>query len=138
MQSPIRASLDAGYAFGTATDRLGTIDVRVIAGGAAVGVVFDARPFAIDIGPRLEVGLASGTGNASDSATRSANAFAPVVVAELAAEARLAFGQRWWLSLGLDGGAVLAGLELRSDTRRAGGIGGLVGGARVAGGVDIF
>lgn len=117
MASGLGAFAGVSYATYGATDTLGAVRVHAFAGnlGASYSVALGARG-RLALGPRLDVGVADASADASSGA-RASSARAPTFAALLAVEALLRLTDRVSAGLTIDGGAAFVGLDLLADGR---------------------
>ncbi|MFT3772757.1 MAG: hypothetical protein QM820_45790 [Minicystis sp.] len=135
-RAPLRLTLDGGALFGTAFDRLGSVDVRIVSGALGLAGQVSLARAVFEIGPEVELGGVWAQGHAFDPAVRETSGSAFIVASSLGVTARARLGDRLWLSAALRGGAVLRGVTLLAETREAGGVAGAMLGVRVGVGFD--
>jgi hypothetical protein len=133
----LRVHLEAAALFGTTHDVLGDISLGTATGGVTIALGAFGEGFALEIGPRLEMGAAWGSGQPIDPATRSASTIAFVSTGALVGRAALRLSQGVWGTVALDVGSVLYGLEARADDRRAAGVDGVTLGLAVGIAIDL-
>lgn len=117
-RSGVVAELGGAYFTAGASDPLG--DVRLHAVGASLAVAYEralaSRVF-VRAGPRLDVGVAFGSGTATSTALASSTSGALV---SLVGEGVVSVGlgaRNPWLLVAIDAGGVLRGIDLRADDR---------------------
>jgi len=129
--TPLRFHADAGAAFGSAHDPLGSVQLTLVSGAAGLALLGRAGPLSVEIGPRLEAGPIEARGSPIAASAQGARLDGALVAASLFAGLGIAWSPRWLGVLAFDVGDALVGLEARSDNRPTAGTTGPMLGARV-------
>jgi len=109
----VRLGVLARYGYATSDDPLGTVTVHTVSGGLASTVrVLSGSRFSAWTGPRFEVGTMAGSGDGAGQRTASSLALFVAWVLE----GRMRIGG-YDAILGVEGGSVGGGLDLRADDR---------------------
>lgn len=110
----VRLGVIARYGYSTGDDPLGNVSVHAFGGGltASVRVASGSSRFSCWMGPRAEVGRMIGSGDGAGQRTASSTALSLA----WAVEGRMTLGS-YDAILGIEGGWVGGGLDLRADDR---------------------
>jgi hypothetical protein len=123
-----RLHADAGALYGTATDLLGDVDLRLVSGRVGAALASESDAMSVELGPRLELGWGAAEGRPFDVGTQGRSGDAFVATTSLVALLRLRLVDRWWAVVEPEVGGVLRGFRARADQRAPGGItGAMVG-----------
>jgi hypothetical protein len=124
--------VDVGALFGSANDALGSVDLGMATGGAALLFASPREaPVAVAVGPRLELGAAWASGNPFDQATSSAAGSGFVSTASVLGTFHFRLTGSWRLAVELEAGASLVPFDARADSRRVTGTDGAMFGVAV-------
>lgn len=110
----VRLGVIARYGYSTGNDPLGNVSVHAFGGGvtASVRVASGSSRFSLWMGPRAEAGRMFGSGDGVGQRTASSTALSLA----WAVEGRMTFGS-YDAILGVEGGWIGGGLDLRADDR---------------------
>jgi len=117
----LRLHLDAGAAFGSAHDPLGSIELALLSGAASLTLLGHAGAISMEIGPRMKVGWIDARGSPISPGTRGGQLDGTFIAASLLAVLGIQWSARWEGIFSVDVGDAFAGLEVRSDSRPAAG-----------------
>lgn len=113
------AELNAFYIRSGATDPLGKATLDGFGGGASLSYgLVSSRAVRLRVGPRLDVAVLQGTGDASSEESIGKTATSPFVATAGEIVLRTRLVGRTWFVFGADTGYVLHGFDLRADDRR--------------------
>lgn len=115
-RSGVRLDLGVRYLHATRDTSLGSTMLDALLG--SIRISYERRlssRFTLRVGPRLDLGVALGRGRTNGPATELPSVTGPFGLLLAEAELRLRISQPVGLTLGLDGGGTLTGLELRAD-----------------------
>ena len=128
LASWLRLRVGAGMLYGTATDVLGDVDLRLLSGRIGLSLSSESESLGAELGPRLELGWGGAEGEPFDVGTRGQSGGAFVSTLSLAALLRMRLVDRWWAVVEPEVGGVLKGFRARADERAPGGLtGAMVG-----------
>lgn len=128
--TPLELGVDLGAGTGTVSDALGTIRVTSGTAGFSLAHVSGARDLLVVVGPALELGYGSVSGEPAPGA-RGGSQGSPLAALLLDAGLRVRAGSDLWLGADALGGWSLSALRGLADDRPVAGTSGLVSALRV-------
>jgi hypothetical protein len=129
--TPLRFHADAGAAFGSAHDPLGSVQLTLVSGSAGLALLGRAGALSVEIGPRIEGGWIRARGSPIGTSAGGGRLDSAFMAASLFGGLGIAWSPRWAGVLAIDVGGAFVGLEARSDNRPTAGTTGPMLGARV-------
>lgn len=131
-RSGARLDLSLLFAHAESTDPLGLVVANAF--GGSVGLSFErqlGRSYSLRLGPRLDVSAAFAEGSSASVGVLASTARAPLVLLVGETELRFVPTRSFGLTMAIDLGGGLTGLDLRADDRTPSALYGLTLGARL-------
>ncbi|MFO0681240.1 MAG: hypothetical protein U0234_04275 [Sandaracinus sp.] len=114
-EAPLVLRVDGGAAAGESLDRLGRVELGVAGGGVGLALAGRFGPLAVDVGPRLGVGVGWARGAPSRVGASASAGESAVVTLGLAVALRLRLFEGLGARLAIEAGVPVLGLEATVD-----------------------